>query len=134
MSYCPNCNFEYRAGITRCPDCGEALLDGTPPPPEQAPLPSPDTESVRLCTVPDPSEAEIVTAALFEAGIPALVRRHGPLTGELATIADGATHDYAIILVPKNRFGEAKTVLAELQSGPVQWPEGMEPDETDDDY
>ena len=27
MSWCPKCKNEYRAGITVCPDCNEALLD-----------------------------------------------------------------------------------------------------------
>jgi hypothetical protein len=135
MPYCPNCKLEYRPGITRCPDCGQALLDGDLPPPAPVPLPSPDTESVLLCTVPDPTEADIVHALLAEAGIPSVVRRQGPLTGELATIADGATIDYAFILVAKNRLDEAKQVLANMQSTSIQWPPGMEPsdDEEDDD-
>jgi hypothetical protein len=24
--FCPKCKAEYRAGVTRCPDCGEALI------------------------------------------------------------------------------------------------------------
>jgi hypothetical protein len=27
MPVCPNCEYEYVAGITFCPDCGSALLD-----------------------------------------------------------------------------------------------------------
>jgi hypothetical protein len=140
MPYCPNCELEYRPGITRCPDCGEPILDGDLPPPAPRPprtpipLPSSDTESVLLCTVPDPTEADIVHALLAEAGISSLVRRQGPLTGELATIADGATLDYALIFVTKNRLQEAKQVLANMQSTSVQWPPGMEPsDEEEDD-
>jgi hypothetical protein len=29
--YCPNCRAEYRAGFTRCSDCGVELLEGLPP-------------------------------------------------------------------------------------------------------
>jgi len=134
MPYCPNCKLEYRPGIARCPDCGQPLLDGALPPPAPVPLPSPDTESVLLCTVPDPTEADIVHALLAEAGISSLVRRQGPLTAELTTIADGATLDYALIFVTKNRLQEAKQVLANMQSTSVEWPAGMEPsDEEDDD-
>jgi hypothetical protein len=133
MPYCPNCRFEYHAGVRRCPDCGEDLLPGTPPPPAQAPLPPPDTESALLSRVGDPTEAEIIRAALAEAGIPALVRRHGPLTGELAAVADGVTHDYALILVPRNRLAEAQRVLAELRSAPFEWPEGMQPDDSSEE-
>ncbi len=133
MPYCPSCNFEYHRGITRCPDCGAALREGTPPPPKETPLPSPETESVPLCTVPDPTEAEIVRAALAEHGISALIRRQGPITGELGRVTDGLTDDYAIILVSRNRLVEARRILADLQSGPIEWPEGMEPDDRDED-
>jgi len=126
LPYCPRCNFEYRPGVVRCPDCGSALVHGTPPPP-----PSPrETESVRLCLVPDPTEAEIIRAALAQAGIPCVLDVFGPITGAyLARVADGATHDYAIIFVTRNRLEEARRVLREITSGPVEWPEGMEPEE-----
>jgi len=130
MPYCPECRFEYRPGVDRCPDCGEALLEGSPPAPEHQSLPPPGTELVLLCPVADPTEAEIVRSALAEAGITALIRRHGPLTGELAAVADGATHDYALIFVTRNRLTEAQQALVEVQTAPVEWPEGMEPDES----
>ena len=129
MPYCPCCKFEYRPGVTTCPDCGEALLEGTPPRPQPELLPRAETKLVALCRVADPTEADIIKAALLQAGITALVRRHGPLTGELAAVADGVTHDFATVFVTRNRLVEAERVLAEIQSGPVQWPEGMEPDE-----
>ncbi len=129
MPYCPTCLAEYREGIVRCADCGVALVEGAPPEPSEVPIRA-DTEVVRLCRVPDPNQAEIIKAALAEAGIQALVRQLGPLTAELARLADGVTHDYAIIYVTANRLDEAKQVLEALQSAPVQWPEGMEPDES----
>jgi hypothetical protein len=38
--FCPKCRAEYRAGISRCPDCGIALiksLDSEPPPTPEGP-------------------------------------------------------------------------------------------------
>ena len=128
MAYCPNCNFEYRPEVTRCPDCGEDLLPGSPPPPKPEPSPR-DTEPVLLCRVPDPTEAEIIRAALSEAGIRCILQEHGPITARLTRVADGATHDYALIFVATNRLDEARRVLAQIQSGSVEWPQGMEPDE-----
>ncbi len=29
--FCPVCRSEYREGVTRCPDCGVALVDRLPP-------------------------------------------------------------------------------------------------------
>ncbi len=129
MPYCPNCNFEYLPHIARCPDCGAPLLDGS----SAEPAHPPNIPLVRLCTLHDPSEAEIVTAALSEAGIRTLIRRQGPITGELGRVTDGITDDYAIILVPEDKLPDAQRLLAELQSGPIQWPEGMEPDESEED-
>jgi hypothetical protein len=99
---------------------------------EQA-LTSPETEVVRLCRVTDPSEGDILRAALAEAGILATVRRHGPITGELGRVTDGLTEDYASVYVTRNRLEEARRVLEAVQSAEVEWPEGMEPDDSTDE-
>lgn len=96
------------------------------PQPEGGPL-------VRLCTLHDPSEADILKAALSQAGIPAFIRRHGPITGELGRVTDGITDDYAILLVPQEKLPDAQRLLADLQSGPIQWPPGMDPTDQEDD-
>jgi len=129
MPYCPECGFEYRPGHTHCPDCSVALRPGAPP---EASAP-PNIRLTRLSIFADPSEAEIVRAALAEADIPCLLRKHGPITGELGSVTDGITEDYAILLVPEDRFDEASRLLARVQSAPFEWPEGMEPDDEDED-
>ena len=112
MPYCPSCELEYRPGVRSCPDCSVELVDGSPPQPEGAPLGAP---VVRLCTVPDPSEGDVIQAALAEADIPATVRRHGPITGELGRVTDGMTEDYAIISVPEDRLEEATERMGKLE-------------------
>jgi len=126
MAYCPRCHYEYQEGTARCPDCGADLLPGALP---KASAPTAASQPVRLCTVPDVSAGDILRAALAEHGIPSYLRRHGPITGELGRVTDGLTEDYAIVMVPANRLGEAQRVLAAIESGPVIWPEGMEPEE-----
>lgn len=127
MPYCPECGFEYRSRVKRCPDCGADLVEA--PPPERPAWPAAETEVTLLCRLADPSHAEIVRAALEEAGITALVRQHGPLTAYQATVVDGTTHDFALVYVPRNRLAEAQQVLTALQEAPFEWPEGMEPEE-----
>ena len=101
------------------------------PVPRWTAKPSPETEPVRLCRIHDPTEAEVISAHLTQAGIPSVIHLFGVITGHLARVADGATSDYAIILVPRNRLEEARRLVHELEAGPVVWPEAMEPDEAD---
>ena len=130
MPYCPNCLFEYREGIAVCPDCGTALKPGPPPVSGSADLPRPETEPVVLCRISDSTEADIIRAALAEAGIPCALRAHGPIQSRLVVVTDGhAVDDYTAILVPGNRLQEARVVLEAVRSAPVEWPEGMEPGE-----
>jgi hypothetical protein len=67
---------------------------------------------------------------LAQAGIACSVRTFGPITGDLARVADGVTHDACAILVTRNRLEEATRVLEEARSAQVEWPEGMEPAES----
>jgi hypothetical protein len=130
MPQCPNCLSEYRPGISRCPDCGAELAQGAPG--EAEARHRPETELVCLCRVADPAEAQVIRAVLAGAGIQSLVRQHGPMTGELVQVVDGVTHDYALVYVTRNRLEEAREALDGARSAPVQWPEGMEPDESGD--
>jgi len=129
MAYCPYCRSDYRPGLTHCADCGAALLPGSAPEPPQAPLPKVDV--VRLCQA-HVGEADIIRAALAEAGIRSMVQEHGPITARLTRLSDGATEDYAIVYVTSNRLEEARQVLAALRSADYQWPHGMEPNDSGD--
>jgi len=137
MPYCPDCRTEYRDGLTRCADCGAVLLAGPLPEMEGAPAAppsppmdmSPESEPAFLCRVADPSEVEIICAALREAGIPCMTQGFGPITGGLALVTDGgAPEDYTTIRVPGNRLGEAEQVLTAFRCAPVEWPTGLEPE------
>ena len=125
MPFCPQCKLEYRPGMVRCPDCGARLTAAAP----EAPAAPRGQPAVPLCKLPDASVGDIVKAALAEAGIPAVVQRHGPITGELSRVTDGLTEDYAMVLVPADRLEEARRILTALESAPAQWPEGMTPEE-----
>ncbi len=126
MPFCPKCRIEYQEGITHCPDCGAELVAELPPEEESRLSPS-ETELVELCRLSDPNQGDVLKATLEEAGIAALVRTKGPISGELARVVDGITDDEAIIYVTRNRLEEAKEVLRAVESAPVVWPEGMTP-------
>jgi hypothetical protein len=127
MPFCPKCKSEYRPGVARCRDCGAALVEALPPEPWQ---PTPETELAVLCRGVEPGEAEVMREVLAQAGIACSVRTFGPITGDLARVADGVTHDACTILVTRNRLKEAERVLEEARSARVEWPEGMEPSES----
>ena len=88
---------------------------------------------MELRRVRDTNEAELVKAALSEAGIACIVRTHGAITGELARVVNGATSELVVIYVTRNRVQQAREVLATLQNLPFVWPEGMEPVEGDEE-
>jgi hypothetical protein len=74
MPYCPECRYEYRAGIIRCSDCDMPLVEK---------LPSSRDRPLRLIELYRglTPEVHILEEALRQEGIPSLVRAVGPLVG-----------------------------------------------------
>ena len=130
MPYCPKCEFEYVARTSFCPECGAKLVAELPPKPLRPAL-DPSAEVVRLCRVADATEADLICAALREAGIAFALQTYGPVAGGfLAVVTDGqAPDDARIILVSEARLAEAQVVLAAVRSASFEWPAGMEPEE-----
>jgi hypothetical protein len=126
MPFCPNCRYEYVEGVETCPECGANLTAGSLAEEVEGEAKS---EYVRLITLSDPSAAMVFRGTLNEAGIPVVVQTHGPISGELASVADNITDDYAVVFVPEDRLEEALRIVEEMQSGTTQWPAGMEPEE-----
>ena len=125
MPYCPNCNYEYVEGIEVCPECRTRLRPGELPEEQEVP----GEDFVRLITLSDPAAAMVFKGTLNQAGIPVVVQTYGPATGMLAAVADDITEDYAVIFVPGERLEEALRIVQAMESGPTQWPEGMEPED-----
>ena len=129
MPHCRGCGSEHEEGVTRCPDCGEDLVPGSP---RSRAGQGDVARPVRLLIVRDVTAGDILRAILAEHGIPAFVQRHGPITGELGRVTDGLTDDRAMLMVPANRLAEAREIVDAIESSPVVWPEGMEPEEDDE--
>ena len=72
MAFCPNCEAEYRAGITECPDCEVALVDKLTP--DNSVHDKSEREFVVLRSFKNSAETEMVFELLDRNGIRAYVR------------------------------------------------------------
>lgn len=75
MPFCPQCRFEYTAGVSRCPDCGAELVDSLP---AEEPAAQSDFAEVELCVVPDELHATLLQNTLAGQGIPCRLRSASP--------------------------------------------------------
>jgi hypothetical protein len=75
MPYCPECRYEYRAGITRCADCDAPLVTALPSRSDHLRRP---LRLIELHCGLSP-EVHILEEALRQEGIPSLVRPVEPL-------------------------------------------------------
>src|ERR1051326_8873996 len=96
MPYCPDCRYEYRAGIPECPDCNAGLVDR---------LPANGHQPLRLVEVHRgrSPEVQILESALRHEGIPCLVRPVEPLA---ALVGDVALSMYSQLLVSAEHYEE----------------------------
>nr|BAL59678.1 hypothetical protein HGMM_OP4C314 [Candidatus Acetothermum autotrophicum] len=69
MPFCPQCRYEYQAGLRRCPDCDIELVDELSP---EAQLP-PSGPLVTVYIAQDMLEANVVKTFLEEAQIEAFI-------------------------------------------------------------
>jgi uncharacterized Zn finger protein (UPF0148 family) len=68
MPFCPKCGFEYKEGITKCPDCGAPLVDKLE---EESPQ---GINYVPLRTLPSRMYAEMLQEALKKEKIPSIIK------------------------------------------------------------
>jgi len=64
--YCPKCRYEFKAGVTVCPDCNVPLVDTLPPEPE---VEYEYIERIPIFKTTDQSKIMIAKSLLEEAGI-----------------------------------------------------------------
>jgi uncharacterized Zn finger protein (UPF0148 family) len=69
MPYCPNCRFEYKKGVTKCPDCGATLVEKLPE--EES---AQGVDYVPLRSLPSRLYAEMLREALKKEGIPSFIK------------------------------------------------------------
>ena len=102
MPYCPKCKYEYRPEITKCPDCGQLLVERLP---DQG---VPDN-LVCVATCPFIGQAEIARLQLESAGITSYLQNE--IMSQADTIlvfADGGIR----IMVVESDAEKAADILA----------------------
>ena len=99
MSFCPNCEAEYRAEVTICPDCEVELVPELTP--ENRVHDVSEGEPVRLQSFGNSAEAEMVRETLERNGIRAFVEG-----GEFAVIP-GAFSQEVVVMVDERDLPRA---------------------------
>lgn len=99
MAFCPNCEAEYRAGITVCPDCDAELVAELTP--ETRMHDTGEGEPVPLRSFRNSAEAEMVSQMLQGNGIRSFVEG-----GEFAVIP-GSFSSEVVVMVDERDLARA---------------------------
>jgi hypothetical protein len=91
MAFCPNCEAEYRTGITVCPDCNLGLVPELTP--ENKVHDTSDSEPIRLRSFSNGAEAEMVRETLEQNGIRAFVEG-----GDFAVIPSSFSQEVVVMV------------------------------------
>jgi len=119
MPFCPECKFEYRTGIVRCPDCGTELVAALPS--ESAPPASRERE-VLLCTVQGEIHAKLLRDRLQLEGIPSRAQLGGVLDSPyyLAAMPAPVSSPADVVIriyVWETHLGRARQVYDDFERG-----------------
>ncbi len=108
MPYCPHCEYEYEAGVTRCADCGRSLVAERPPAPPVPPLPGGHDALVYATNVPNAIIGNLLINQLKNAGIPAMMRR-----SPVSDIGEWSHNDFVMhdVLVNASQLEEARLYI-----------------------
>ena len=91
MAFCPNCEAEYREGITVCPDCQVELVDKLTP--ENRVHDRSEGEPVPLQSFKTAAEAEMVRETLDQNGIRSFVEG-----GDFAVIPSSFSQEVVVMV------------------------------------
>ncbi len=111
MPFCPKCGYEYKLGMTKCPDCGVGLT-GSPRQNENrfnetnGKLKSYTGETKLLYNTHDMMFAGMLQEALESAGIPCLIKRSIGIYGHVSAVLPDK-HSVFKIWVPRDLYAEA---------------------------
>lgn len=112
MHYCPRCGAEFYENVASCPECNEALVDEGQ---WQRIVESREKEAsevfVRVKTVENQFEADVIRDALEKEGIAVLVRSFADTSFNGIYVAQKG---WGIIEVPEEHAARARAVVESL--------------------
>ena len=126
--FCPVCESEYEAGITRCPDDNSELVKRLTS--RNRVHDSSEAKFVTLHHMGSPAEAEMVNDILLKNGIRSMVKSGGSDT--LSPLLS-ATSEGAIILVDERDFDRAKDLYQSFFGDDTTPLTGGVPEDEEDD-
>jgi hypothetical protein len=105
--FCPVCESEYEAGISKCPDDGSELVKRVTT--ENASHDPSEAKFVNLHHLGSPAEAEMVNDILTQNGIRSMVKSGG---ADAFSALLSATREGAVILVDERDLDRASEIYA----------------------
>jgi hypothetical protein len=108
MPFCPNCRYEYKPEISKCPDCGARLVDELPR------VAAPESPNfVPLRNLPSRTYARMLQEALKNEGIPSMIKGDLPFITATAYIP-GDMGSPVTIWVPKKNIARAEEIADQM--------------------
>ena len=126
--FCPVCEAEYEAGITRCTDDGTELVERLTP--ENTLRDHSEARFVPLHNVGSPAEAEMVTDILTKNGIRAAVQSGG--SDAFSPLLSAASPG-ALVLVDERDFDRAQEIYESFFGDDTTPLTGMTEEEENDE-
>ena len=107
MPYCPNCRFEYKKGVNRCPEWGADIVNELP---EEKPPQKPNF--VPLRNLPSRMYAQMLQEALKNEGIPSMIK--GDEGIPLRTTTAHIPVSKIILCVPEKDLEKAEEIADQM--------------------
>lgn len=128
MAFCPNCEAEYKEGITVCPDCNLELVAKLTP--ENKVHDTSHGEPVALQTFTNSAEAEMVREVLDSNGIRSFVQG-----GDFAVIPSSFSQEVVVMVDERDldRAVEIYEAYFDSETSDVETPDGESPAPTTED-
>ena len=122
MPFCPKCGYEYREGISRCPDCDEPLVSQLPPIDASSKENEIDEKDwVPVVQLTSMQYAELIVEDLRGKDIPVIMRSstgHFGETGQMGTSSFRPIGGGYVIFVPtgfvEKADNEGEAILGEV--------------------